>query len=255
MRFHERLKLLRINSGITQKELSVRTGVSLTTVRNWETGLKQPSMSAVISLSEVLGVSADLLLGIDGGDVRYPVDRDESVLLLNYRSLDSHGKKAVDAVCRIEKSRLEEMHSSPVAARYIPKYLTPSAAGYAAPLDGEDFEMLLADESVPKNADFAVRIQGDSMSPYICDGDTVFVRKQYELSVGDVGIFSVDGAMYCKIYYVDSDRNMTLVSANPDLKDSNVYIDAESSSTVVCCGKVLLPRRIPFPKYFKEKKE
>jgi phage repressor protein C with HTH and peptisase S24 domain len=110
--------------------------------------------------------------------------------------------------------------------------------------------MLLVDDSVPENADFAVVIQGSSMEPYIFDGDTVFVKKQYELGVGDVGIFSVDGAMYCKIFYIDDKGNLTLVSANPELKESNVRVNADSDTNVVCCGKVLLPEHVPFPAYF-----
>ena len=38
--------------------------------------------------------------------------------------------------------------------------------------------MILVDENVPDDADFAVGIQGNSMSPYIHDGDTVYVIKQ-----------------------------------------------------------------------------
>ena len=48
-------------------------------------------------------------------------------------------------------------------------------AGCSVQPGGDDFETLPADESVPKNADFAVRRQGDSVSPYISDGDTAFL--------------------------------------------------------------------------------
>lgn len=145
--------------------------------------------------------------------------------------LDRHGRKAVETLCLLEKSRVEsetkvsnitepivslEKGKSP--SRYIPRYSTPSAAGYSVPLDGDDFEMILVDDTVPADADFAVGIQGNSMSPYIHDGDTVYVKKDCDLSVGDVGIFCVDGAIYCKQYYVDDKRNLTLVSANPRLK-------------------------------------
>jgi len=81
---------------------------------------------------------------------------------------------------------------------------------------------------------------------------SLFVKKDCELDVGDVGIFIVNGARYCKQYYIDKDRNLTLVSANPDLRESNVYISAESDATVVCCGKVLLGESIPLPDYFLE---
>ena len=137
-------------------------------------------------------------------------------------------------------------------ARYIPRYSTPSAAGYSVPLDGDDFEMILVDDSVPSDADFAVGIQGNSMYPYIHDGDTVYVKKDCDLSVGDVGIFCVDGAMYCKQYYIDADRNLTLVSANPRLRNTNVYLSSEGSSEFRCYGKVLLECRIELPDYLFE---
>mgnify|MGYP000706428936 CR=1 FL=1 len=76
--------------------------------------------------------------------------------------------------------------------------------------------MILVDSSVPEEADYAVYIQGNSMYPYIHDGDMVYVKKDAELSVGDVGIFCVDGAMYCKQYYLDDNNNLVLVSANPE---------------------------------------
>ena len=112
--------------------------------------------------------------------------------------------------------------------------------------------MILVDDSVPYDADFAVGIQGNSMLPYIHDGDTVYVKRDCELKIGEVGIFCVDGAMYCKQYYIDEERNLTLVSANPRLRHTNVHVCAESGSSVQCYGKVLLDQRITLPDYFLE---
>lgn len=264
MEFNERLKSLRAQASLTQKQLGEIIGVSVMAIRNWESGTKQPSMQAIIALSSALHTSSDIILGIKPDTLlaQSPVSRAEAALLSNYRLLDKHGKKAVETICALEKSRVDaapkhenvidfrEAASRP--ARYIPKYTTPSAAGYSVPLDGDDFEMILVNDDVPYAADFAVRIQGDSMAPYINDGDTVYVKKTCDLDVGDVGIFSVDGAMYCKLYYIDEHRNLTLVSANPELKRSNVYVSAESGSEVMCCGKVLLDKPVPFPDYFLE---
>lgn len=119
-------------------------------------------------------------------------------------------------------------------------------------MDGVDFEMIPVTDEVPASADYAVNIQGDSMEPYIHDGDMVYVQKDAELDIGDVGIFSVDGSMYCKQYYVDEEHNLKLLSANPALRRSNVYVSADSGSFVKCCGKVLLGRKIPLPDYMFE---
>lgn len=181
----------------------------------------------------------------------------------DYRELDSHGKKIVNTVCSLEKERID-LAAKPKKRnnviqladtgreRYIPRYTTPSAAGTSVPLDGADFEMILVDSSVPDEADYAVNIQGNSMFPYIHDGDMVYVKKDAEMSIGDVGIFCVDGAMYCKQYYVDENGNLELVSANPELRNTNVFVSSDSGSSVKCYGKVLMGFKLELPDYLFE---
>lgn len=264
MDLHNRIRFLRIKNNLTQKELSKKLGVSVVSISCWENGSKFPSLNALISLAKEFNVSTDYLLGVS-----FEPERDELLLssnerrlLSNYRILDKYGKRAVDTLCSVEKLRIDSESKSKTqasivtekvtSARYIPRYTTPSAAGMSIPLDGDDFEMILVDNTVPEEADFAVGIQGDSMAPYIHDGDTVFVKRVTELSVGDVGIFSVDGAMYCKQYYVDENKNLTLVSANPEFKHTNVYVSSESSSDVRCYGKVILDCKLELPSYHYE---
>ena len=112
--------------------------------------------------------------------------------------------------------------------------------------------MLLADNSVPYEADYAVDIQGNSMCPYINDGDMVYVKKDVNISIGDIGIFCVDGAMYCKQYYIDKDKNLVLASANPDMRHTNIVVSSDSYVSVRLCGKVLLSQKIELPDYLFE---
>ena len=58
--------------------------------------------------------------------------------------------------------------------------------------------------------------------------------------------------MYCKIYYTDDDKNLTLISANPEMQDANVFVSADSSVSVRCLGKVLLDHKIPMPGTFEK---
>lgn len=263
MDFGQRLKSLRLEKGYTQKQLSSAVGVSVVALRSWEKNTKKPAMDTLLSLGRTLSVSMDTLLDFQLGNVPKPklvLSPAEKILLKNYQILDAHGKKAVDTLCAIEAERVSiqqrplpkkviNIEEARAAARYIPRFTSPSAAGVAAPIDAADFGMMLADESVPEAADFAVDIQGNSMEPYIHDGDTVYVRRDAELCIGDVGIFCVDGAMYCKQYYLDEDRNLILVSANPDLRDTNVFVGADSGHSVQACGKVLLGVRLELPDY------
>lgn len=266
MEFGQRLKNLRLSQNKTQQDLASHIGVSVVAVRSWEHGNKKPSMDALVSLGEALGISIDALLGVAGhfqpaGVILSPA---EQALLSRYQSLDQYGKKAVETICALEKERMDALRqalkpkvidfkqAAKSRERYVPHYTTPSAAGINVPLDGADFEMMLVDDNVPDDADYAVDIQGDSMEPYIHDGDMVYVQRDAELSIGDVGIFCVDGAMYCKQYYLDEENNLILVSANPELRHTNIHISAGSGSCVTTCGKVLLGRGVELPDYLFE---
>lgn len=262
----KRIQFLRIKYDMTQKELGDKIGVSVVSISGWENGSRKPSAEAIIALSETFNISTDYLLGVSNIREQDAIllNRSEKTLLSNYRALDKCGRNIVDTLCRLEKTRVETDMLTPSAnsnilplkqssTRYIPKYMTPSAAGLSAPLDGYDFEMILVDETVPEDADFAVRIQGDSMNPYIYDGDTVYVKKDMELSIGDVGIFCINGVMYCKQYYLDSGQNLILLSSNPYLKHTNVFVATDSGIDVKCYGKVLLDFCIDLPNYIYEK--
>lgn len=256
MRAGDIIKSLRLGRGMTQKALGNQIGVSELSVRCWESGTKNPSLGAIVSLAELFNVSADYILGISDKcqDELLLLSVKERTLLTNYRCLDLYGKRMVETVCSMERNRIVNTSkgstkSEDGSGRYISHYYTPSAAGYSTPLDGDDYEMITVDDTTPKDADFAVTIRGQSMLPHIKDGDVVFVKRDAELEAGDVGIFSVDGAMYCKQYYRDSSNNLILVSANPDYRNTNVVMGAESTSSIKCYGKVLLGHKIPLPTY------
>ena len=263
MEFSKRLKSLRLNKGYTQKELGAKIGVSEVTVGNWERGVKYPNLMALISLSAALQISLDSLAGIDfnNKEPQIILNQSEKSIVEKYRVLDKFGKQAVDMICNIEFARVSakqpehdpdkivEFSSIKHSRRYIPAYTSPSAAGIAVPLEGDEFEMILVDNSVPSDADFAVRIQGDSMEPYISDGSMVFVNKDAEITNGDVGIFCVDGAMYCKQFFKDTDGNVYLLSANPNRTNANVFLSADCGSEFRSSGKVIM-ESIPLPDYF-----
>lgn len=259
MKFNENLKKIRIRMGITQKDLGAMVGVTPVTVGNWERGVREPSLDLVIKLAGTLKTSADELLGVP---VQCPEDLAGQTMVKQYNALDAHGKNIVGTVCSMEYKRVQSQTAARSSSRvrngpapkkrYIPFYVSPPAAGYGAPLEGDTFEMIVADSSVPDNADYAVCISGDSMEPYIHDGQMVFVEEGEDLKAGDVGIFSVNGEMYCKLYYPDTERNLHLLSANPDRADASVYVPHDSEYMVNCCGKVILDFDVPLPDYFTE---
>ena len=146
------------------------------------------------------------------------------------------------AACTPEESGLDGQAAEP---RVIPLYLTPAAAGMVSPAFGEDFEYLEVEGDVPPQADFAVRLAGDSMEPYLMDGAVAYVNRD-PLENGDVGIFFLDGDMLCKQYCRDTEGNVHLFSLNRSRADADRHIPAESGSTLCCYGRVILPQ-VPAP--------
>lgn len=68
------------------------------------------------------------------------------------------------------------------------------------------------------------------MEPKFHDGDTVLVREQPSVDIGEIGLFVVDGNGYIKKQGIDR-----LISLNPDFDD----IFPNEFSDVRCIGKVI----------------
>ena len=73
-----------------------------------------------------------------------------------------------------------------IVLRTIKLYDIPVAVGFGEFLDSDACEDLEVDDTVPKEADFAVRVSGDSMEPRFANGQVVFIRKQNVLELGQI---------------------------------------------------------------------
>lgn len=63
MEFKERIRILRREAGLTQKELAAAIGVTDRTYQNYEAGASLPPSGVLARLGEVLGVRVDMLTG------------------------------------------------------------------------------------------------------------------------------------------------------------------------------------------------
>ena len=81
--FGERLKKIMVEKGVTGFELSQRLEVMPSTIINYTTGKRFPGYYCLRKLAQVLGVSADYMLGLresDGEDARTGFISDDSLL-------------------------------------------------------------------------------------------------------------------------------------------------------------------------------
>lgn len=62
----KKIKELRCERELSQRELAKAIGVSPKAVNFWELGVNEPKASYIIALAKFFGVSTDYLLGVEG---------------------------------------------------------------------------------------------------------------------------------------------------------------------------------------------
>ena len=58
-----RIKDLREAKGLTQEQVAQRLGVTQGTIAHWESGARTPTLSNMVKIADVLGVSLDEAMG------------------------------------------------------------------------------------------------------------------------------------------------------------------------------------------------
>lgn len=222
----KRIKKVREDKGISQKDFAISIGVGNTTVANWEKGLTRPDVDTLALICNTLNVSPDTLL-----DIAIDKDTTEHPLLQKYNSLDPHGKEVVDSVLSIEYERIQQNNKViEIQKKYpIQEYEERVSAGTGNNLDYASAFITELDYEPPKCADFIVRVAGDSMEPTYSDGDRLFIHRTKDFNYGDIGIFYVpqDG-LVVKEYAADG-----LVSHNKD------YEVIKATDGIEYIGKVI----------------
>ncbi|SHM63631.1 SOS-response transcriptional repressor LexA (RecA-mediated autopeptidase) [Anaerosporobacter mobilis DSM 15930] len=97
-------------------------------------------------------------------------------------------------------------------------------------VQAEDYEVY------NNEADFAVRISGQSMEPLIPDGSIVLVKRVEYLDNDDLGIFNIDGDAMCKKYTKNGD-SITLVPVNDSEDFKNIILTSDMNCKIQ--GKVI----------------
>lgn len=241
-----RIKEARLAAGLTQKELADKLGVKHSAVHKYENGtvvnLKRETVNA---LAQALGVKAAWLLCLEGEEG--PLLREIDPI---YDALNDSGRKEL---CRYGRylTGFAEYQAEDTAPQItmIRHYLVPAAAGYASPIEGEDYEEIPLPEGAPADADFCIDIQGDSMEPYIRDGQRVYVKRGAPIKEFEPGIFFVDGDVFCKQFCPGYAGETYLLSANPKRQDANITIARDSGRNCIYFGKVLLKQKLGRPVY------
>jgi len=195
--------LKRLTKGMTQYELSEKTGIPQSTLSGYFAERSAPDPGRVQKIADALNVS----------------------------------KEEIDPRFRLMERKTKENIHIPVLGKVvagIPIEATEEILGY------EDIT-----EHMAKTGEyFALRVNGDSMFPNICDGDTVIVKKQNCVESGDTAIVLINGnEATCKKIKI-TDNGITLIGYNLSVYEPHFYTKEEIASLPVSViGKVVELRR------------
>lgn len=179
MKIADTIKALRDRNGLTQEDLGKIAGVSFQAVSSWERGEREPRMGAIEKMADYF----------------------------NLRKSD-----IIEGTCFEDATTTSPSNTFPIRRRIIP-VLGNVAAGEPIFADEEYDEYV--DDNGTAEADFALRVKGDSMAPLIKDGDFVYVKRQPEVHNGQIAVVLDSDSATLKYFY-NHGVGVQLVSHNPD---------------------------------------
>lgn len=232
MSFAAKVKAKLSENKMTKADLAKDAGIPYTTLDSMlkrETDTER--LATVFRIARALGTSVEELV-FDEAFEHFATPEEKRVLSL-YALLDPRGKNTVLSLLEKEADYGKKSESV-----FLPVFSAPAAAGKPLPILSEEKEMMpFPADSVPKGAEFVLRISGDSMEPLYLDGDFVFVASADKIKNGEIGIFVLNGEALCKMYS-SREGQCSLVSLNPKYEPIAVL----ESDEMVLMGKVLPSR-------------
>ena len=113
--------------------------------------------------------------------------------------------------------------------KYIELFNLPVSAGSGIYLATEDKDPIkVKRNALTDKASYALKVSGDSMFPTYDNGDIVLVQSTTDISLGEIGIFVLNGEGYIKEF-----GDNELISHNKK------YEHIPLNDTVSCRGKVI----------------
>jgi len=115
MTLGDRLKELRKENHMTQRDLAKMLGMAKGTIAMWEMGKRNPSFEALEKLSEIFDKRVDYILGTSDDSTspklseeeikqigEWEIEEDITEVILKYLRLDERGKAAVETLINNE---------------------------------------------------------------------------------------------------------------------------------------------------------
>lgn len=175
-------------------KLSHETGISTGNISDWfnPNRKSQPSAEALIKIADYFGCSVDYILG-----------------RTNKCTLDQVNPQYPDNIIHLfDTGDIIEIETYP----------EPVSAGNGNVIDNSlSIPQIYPQTKISSQADFCVRVSGNSMYPLYEDGDILFVKEidKNDIRNNDIGIFYHINDSICKRYQIENGV-ISLISENSD---------------------------------------
>lgn len=215
--------------------VAIKCGGTKGSASSWKKG-SSPNSDIVVKIAEHLNVSTDYLLL--GKEPSIPTEYKK--LISSYQKLSPENQKmALRLMNTMYDVQVENEKRKNIKIIQVKFMQDTASAGHGVSLwndsDGEYIDVIETPESL--EADYAVRVEGESMLPDYHDGEIVLVKEQSDIEIGQVGIFTINNSKgYIKEYGEDR-----LISRNPEYDD----IIPTDDTVVMCNGLVLGVAELP----------
>lgn len=197
------IKKYRESRGLSQKELAEKAGIGNGTIGDIERGDRKGKLSTLDKISKALNLTFEERRTLDNAFI---------------------GRDSI-------KPFKDDVFENTLILMSIPVY-SSVAAGLGYIPDSHPVDYI----TIPKTSGecVGIRVVGDSMEPTFCDGDIVIIKKDIEVSIGDIGVFINSNTGESFVKRLKRKENILVLES-----DNNNYVDIKITDEIVSCGKVI----------------
>ncbi|NME23715.1 helix-turn-helix domain-containing protein [Lactobacillus salivarius] len=224
--------------GLNTKEFSNKLDFKYTTVLDWVNAKTYPRIDKIEKMANFFGIEKSELVEEFNEDNTYLNRLNNTVMQLN----TDNKKKVVDYADNKLKDQMRQSKIHPINENnntYYVDVLGSVSAGTGEWLTDEQHEEVMVNNEPPAH-DFALRVNGDSMTPAFSDGQIIYVNKIYdteEVRNNQFVVAELNGDAYVKkIVFDDDKKNCRLISLNKKYAD----IEIKKSDDFKIVGVVII---------------
>ena len=235
----QKIRSLREDKEWTQGDLAEKSGVGKSSIQLYESGKGNITQLNLEKIASAFGVNVSYFLN----------DKMSNSLSISVHKSSPNMSISPEKSEKLQKMQnlISEQENKLINLRFFPN--VSAAAGYGANNDNESFKSIPVTASflttilrIPAKQYDVINVLGNSMEPFLKDGDMVLVLPTHEASNGEIVIANLGGDLYVKKLLKDPiKKRIRLTSMNELYEDIVVEDDELDQLKIVGVVKKVLP--------------